>query len=99
MDNEYEFEDISAQVFGRYQFCTLAEDGKWYADCDLVFRRGKYYPVKGAVPSPHQGGGGVRLKKPITLKPGESISLNMLREQQNSPPTWWQKLLAFIGLR
>jgi hypothetical protein len=42
--------DISAQTYGKYQFCTLHKDGLWYADID--FDRGK--PKRGALPCPDQ---------------------------------------------
>jgi hypothetical protein len=42
------FKDISAQTFGKYQNCSMAADGMWYADCDFTWRGLK----PGALPSP-----------------------------------------------
>lgn len=32
---DFQIVDISAQVFGKYQFCTKAKDAMWYADADF----------------------------------------------------------------
>lgn len=40
--------DISAQVFGKYQCCTMAKDGLYYADCDMLGGG----VCKGALPAP-----------------------------------------------
>lgn len=42
--------DISAEVFGKYQFCKLWE-GRWYADCDFDLT-GR--PKLGAEPKPER---------------------------------------------
>ncbi len=50
---EFEMTDISAEVFGKYQCCTMGPDGLWYADGDFPLRNGGK-PARGALPSPHQ---------------------------------------------
>ena len=50
MSERFKFTDISAEVYGKYQFCTQNKaDGLFYADSDMVLGR----PRKGALPSPH----------------------------------------------
>ncbi len=49
-DAKLKFVDVSAQYFGKYQHCTLATDGMWYADSDMIGSR----PKRGALPSPRQ---------------------------------------------
>jgi len=48
------FVDISAQTYGKYQFCTKAKDGMWYADDDFTGGAGCGKPKRGALPSPSQ---------------------------------------------
>lgn len=49
---ELHFRDISAEKFGKYQFCTTNKrDGLAYADCDFRIGGGL---KKGALPSPMQ---------------------------------------------
>jgi hypothetical protein len=49
------FVDISAQAFGKYQFCTLnKKDGMWYADADFGSGGGCGPLRAGALPSPRQ---------------------------------------------
>ena len=43
--------DISAEVFGKYQYCTMY-DGLWYADCDFENGWGGGKPKEGAQPNP-----------------------------------------------
>jgi len=45
--------DISAETYGKYQHCTMADDGMFYADSDLQWHFGRYSPKPGALPSPH----------------------------------------------
>lgn len=55
MAGEIGFVDISAQVFGKYQYCTQWKgDGMWYADCDFEHPGGFGKPKPGALPSPRQ---------------------------------------------
>lgn len=54
----YGWEDISSQVFGKYQYCTQwKKDGMFYADSDFeqsgIF--GNFKPKRGALPAPTQG--------------------------------------------
>jgi len=46
--------DISAQVYGKYQYCTKAKDGMWYADDDFTRGDGFGKPKRGALPNPQQ---------------------------------------------
>lgn len=48
------FHDISAEVFGKYQHCTKAEDGMWYADSDFSGGGGCGALKRGALPAPSQ---------------------------------------------
>lgn len=47
-------EDISAQTYGKYQYCTKARDGMWYADSDFTLGSGCGKPKRGALPCPEQ---------------------------------------------
>ncbi|MDB5620859.1 hypothetical protein [Tardiphaga sp.] len=49
-----EMDDTSAQVFGKYQYCTKAKDGMWYADSDFGSGDGCGPLKRGALPSPRQ---------------------------------------------
>lgn len=53
MDN-IQVKDISYQVFGKYQYCTQAKDGMFYADSDFDLGFGVGKPKKGSLPSPQQ---------------------------------------------
>lgn len=46
-----EWEDVSAQVYGKYQHCTMYR-GKWYADSDFTQGHGFGRPKFGSIPSP-----------------------------------------------
>ena len=45
---EAQFTDISREVFGKYQFCTMYE-GRWYADEDFDRGLGVGKPKPGAL--------------------------------------------------
>lgn len=49
-----EVQDISHLVLGKYQYCTMARNGMWYADSDFQFGGGGGEVKKGALPSPRQ---------------------------------------------
>lgn len=51
---QFEMKDISSQTYGKYQFCTKAKDGMWYADSDFEHPGGFGNPMRGALPAPHQ---------------------------------------------
>lgn len=52
----YRFEDISSEVYGKYQYCTQWKgDGMFYADCDFESAGGFGKPKRGALPAPTQG--------------------------------------------
>lgn len=51
---QWAMRDLSYEVYGKYQFCTMAEDGMWYADVDFEHPGGFGKPKKGALPSPRQ---------------------------------------------
>ncbi len=47
----FTMKDISAETYGKYQHCTLAKDGMFYADEDFI---GWGRVKKNALPAPHQ---------------------------------------------
>lgn len=99
------FEDISAQVFGKYQFCTKAKDGMWYSDQDFEFGAGCGPLKKGALPSPRQNTPELTAKaRRMHEEAANRAVKNALRTKgaettgATARITWWQRLrVLFLG--
>ena len=63
-----EMRDISAEVFGKYQFCTKGPDGKWYSDQDFEYGNGCGEPKEGAIPSPREADRSPYMARPAGLR-------------------------------
>jgi len=82
--------DISAQVYGKYQHCTLdKKSGLWYADSD-------YYGgnLRTALPSPDQDTPELTtLAKEMHRKAADKATARAIASTQ---PSWWSRFKAFL---
>lgn len=82
---DYEVKDMSAEVFGKYQFATQY-NGVWYSDADFTDGPGIGKPKPGAIPAPFQD------------TPELRAWAKQMRENPPPPPpaakSWWQRLLG-----
>lgn len=72
--------NISSSVFGKYQYCTKASNGLWYADSDMAGRKAK----RGALPSPSQD----TEEKTIYAKNLHRKSAERATRKALGTPTW-----------
>lgn len=81
--------DVSAQAFGKYQFCTKGRDGLWYADEDFTFGSGVGKPKPGALPAPHQD------TPELTAKARAMHEAAAAQRPPDKTPFWRRRLARF----
>jgi hypothetical protein len=90
------FVDISAQTYGKYQHCTKAKDGMYYADADFELGSGWRKPRPGALPSPSQSTPELTLKARALHEAAARKSVERaLAAARPKRPSWWRRFFGY----
>lgn len=93
-------EDVSAEVFGKYQFCTTAKDGLQYSDNDFIYPDGVRQLKPGALPSPWQSTPALMVKAremhEAAAKDAADKALRTTRDSSGARQSLWRRMLALF---
>lgn len=86
----FEMVDVSYEYYGKYQHCSKAKDGMWYADCDFGIGAGCGELRKDALPSLSQDTPELISKAKQMHEAAAQRIVQAALVQPQSKRSWWR---------